>query len=310
MKVAVLGFGHLGKWHCEKARTLLGHDFFAIVESYKEAKLIAKEKFPNIQIVDDISEILDKIDAAIVVTPTSTHFSIVEMLLKNKKHVFCEKPLTTTLKEMESLKTYLSNDLILQVGHIERYQSVWHLWRNYFLNQTRFYFHFKRSGVFKGRATDVHVLTDLLIHDLDLLLWLKKQRPTAVMARGFKLRTKFYDDVEVLFYYEDGSCAQFNMSRNYVKEVREIDFTDERGTIQIDLLTQTVFEAPSHQISAPFVKEHKFEKVDQLLIEQNHFYDCIKNKSQPLVSFNEAYEAQFYLDKVLLSLESQKMINL
>jgi predicted dehydrogenase len=310
MKVAVMGFGHLGKWHCEKALSLLADDFIAIVESFPEAKKNAQEKYPKVKVVDDIKNIINEIDAAIIVTPTSTHYSLVEFLLKNNKHVFCEKPLAVSIDELDKIKPLLKNNLILQVGHIERFQSVWENWKKYFNHSSRFNFHFKRSGVFKGRATDVHVLTDLLIHDLDLLLWLKKEKPVAVKASGFKLRTNFYDEVQAQFYYLDGSCAQFNMSRNYIKEVREIDYTDERGTLQIDLLTQSVFEAPSSQTQPPFVIHHKFEKVDQLQREQSHFYDCIKNNKTPLVGFQEAYEAQFYLDKVLQSLETQKLINL
>src|SRR3989338_3698121 len=138
MKVAVLGYGFLGRWHCEKANTLLNENFYALVEKFPEAQKTAREKFPHLKIVSDLKEIIDQIDAAIVVTPTSTHFEIVSELLKKKKHVFCEKPLGISKDEIEQIKKLADPQLVLQVGHIERFQHVWQEWKKYFEHKSPF----------------------------------------------------------------------------------------------------------------------------------------------------------------------------
>ena len=181
IKIAVLGYGHLGKWHCQKVKHFSHEaELIAIVEKKalsEDVKLLLAKEYPNCLIVNDISEVIDQIDAAIVVTPTSSHFELVDYLLKNKKHVFCEKPLTSTLKESLKLKERVeSSGSTLQVGHSERFHEVWDLLKYY----SDFFKYpsivkINRVAPLKGRATDVDVVQDLMIHDIDLMMFLLKR---------------------------------------------------------------------------------------------------------------------------------------
>ena len=109
IKVAVIGYGNLGKWHCDKAATLDAAHFHAIVEPDPTAKERAKTKYPDVKVVSNIDEIIDEIDAAAVVTPTSFHYEIVKYLLSKGKHVLCEKPLTSNANQAEDLKKLMKN---------------------------------------------------------------------------------------------------------------------------------------------------------------------------------------------------------
>ena len=122
VNVAVIGYGHLGKWHTQKAAGLENSNLVAIVEPFnKEA---AQADYPDVKIVDRINDVIDEIDAAIIVTPTSTHFELTKTLLENNKHVFCEKPLCSTHEQTKELEKYLG-DRVLQVGHSERCHQAW-----------------------------------------------------------------------------------------------------------------------------------------------------------------------------------------
>ncbi|RPJ74347.1 MAG: gfo/Idh/MocA family oxidoreductase, partial [Alphaproteobacteria bacterium] len=133
IRVAVIGYGHLGKWHAQKAEAFPElTELKYIVEKFPAGIEAAKAAHPKVTVVDDISKIINDIDAAFVVTPTSFHFELVEYLLKNKKHVFCEKPITETTSEALKLKELLKGtDLILQVGHSERFHQAWERKENY-----------------------------------------------------------------------------------------------------------------------------------------------------------------------------------
>ena len=112
VRVAVLGYGHLGKWHCQKVEANKEFaDFVAIVEKFPAGQEAARANHPNVKVVSDISEIINDIDAAIVVTPTSTHFELVTYLLKNDKNVFCEKPLLLYFKLQKRKRLFFKLDI-------------------------------------------------------------------------------------------------------------------------------------------------------------------------------------------------------
>ena len=177
IKVAVIGYGHLGKWHAQKAESFPELSVLKyIVEKFPAGQAAAAAAHPNAIIVDDISKCIHDIDAGFVVTPTSFHYDIVEYLLKNKKHVFCEKPVTETTAQALKLKELLlKNPAVLQVGHSERFHQAWEQKSKYSqFFEAPSHITLKRVAPFKGRATDVDVVQDLMIHDLDLLVYLMR----------------------------------------------------------------------------------------------------------------------------------------
>lgn len=307
LKVAVIGFGHLGRWHVQKVLAFPDLvELRYIVEAHPAAREVAQLAHPSIDIVDDIKNIISEIDAAIVVTPTSFHFDIVNYLITNNKHVFCEKPVTTTLQQALQLKDNLGDKkLIVQVGHSERFHKAWELkdlYKKFFAPPS--HITLTRVAPFKGRATDVDVVSDLMIHDLDLLVFLFQEIPTKVQAMGFKMRTQKWDYVTANFSFKSGHRATITVGRNQTKEVRELAVSNTQGTILFDLMKNEVLVASGNFDGPEFVKTSSYEKCDHLLTEHQYFYDSILNNNKPIVSLEDGINAVKLIEKVLESVES------
>ena len=312
IRVAVLGYGHLGKWHCQKVESLDQAELVAIVEPFAANKISAKTAHPKSKIVDDISEVMDEIDAAVIVTPTSTHFELTKLLLQNKKHIFCEKPLCSSFKEVQGLKSLLSENKILQVGHSERCHKVWTDLEQDLKNiNSKFSLKINRVASFKGRATDVDVVQDLMIHDLDLVMYLLSKKPQRLKAIGHKIRTGKWDHATCILEYSDGSFASITSGRNHVKEIRDLEVMHDGGCIYVDLFTNTYSIASSDQFNdGAFVKTSEYEKRDHLLIEHENFYNSILGNEKPMVNYHDGANIVYLIDKVLESLELGTFVDL
>lgn len=313
LRVAVIGYGHLGKWHAQKAQAFPElAELKYIVEKFPAGREAAQASYPGVKIVSDISECINDIDAGIVVTPTSFHFEIVEYLLKNKKHVFCEKPLTETTTQALKLKTLLNEaKVILQVGHSERFHQAWERkekYKQFF--ESPAHITLKRVAPFKGRATDVDVVQDLMIHDLDLLVYLFGETPVSVEAMGFKMRTNRYDYVTANFKFKSGNRATISVGRNQTKEVRELEISNKAGTLLVDLMRNEISEALGSMAGPEFVSLDQYEKRDHLLLEHKHFYHSIIENKKPIISLEDGLLAVRLIDAVLESVESGKEVSL
>lgn len=311
IKVAIIGYGHLGKWHAQKAEAFPElAELKYIVEKFPAGMEAAKAAHPKAVVVDDISKCINDIDAAFVVTPTSFHFELVEYLLKNNKHVFCEKPLTETTAESLKLKELLSGkDLVLQVGHSERFHQAWERKESYKqFFEAPAHISLKRVAPFKGRATDVDVVQDLMIHDLDLLVYLFGETPVSVESVGFKMRTNRYDYVSSNFKFKSGHRATITVGRNQTKEVRELEISNKAGTLLVDLMRNEIQEALGSELGPEFVSLDKYEKRDHLLIEHRHFYDSILHHKAPIVSLEDGLLAVKLIDKVIESVTSGREV--
>lgn len=311
VNVAVIGYGHLGKWHSQKANGLKDANLVAIVESYGPNQKAAREAYPDVKIVSSIDEVMNEIDAAVVVTPTSTHFELVDKLLSNSKHVFCEKPLCSTHEECLKLEDKV-NDRTVQVGHSERCHQAWDVLKDDFKAlPAKKMVKITRFAEFKGRATDVDVVQDLMIHDIDLMLHLFGEQPMSVSSLGHKIRTDKWDHVTSHFFFASGMEVIITSGRNHIKEVRELEVMSSNGCISVDLFkneihfgTNTKFEDDS------YVKTQSYEKRDHLNIEQESFYKSILNKSEPMVTYKDGVNAVYLVTQVLKSLEIQADVKL
>lgn len=312
IKVAVLGYGHLGKWHTQKANDHSDSELVAIVEPFEANKVKARQDYPEVKIVSTLEEIIDEVDAAVIVTPTSTHYELVKYLLQKKKHIFCEKPLCSTEKEAQDLGNYLSADKVLQVGHSERCHEAWEILKDKIDSLSGpISVKLTRAASFKGRATDVDVVQDLMIHDLDLCHYLFQKRIISLSAIGHRIRTSKWDHATAFLKTDDGSVLEITSGRNHIKEIRSLEIMSSQGCIFVDLFTSEIFEADSDSTDeARFVKSSKYEKRDHLAIEQNNFYKSILGKEDPMVTYEDGAFIVGLIDKVLLSLDTKKEIHL
>lgn len=291
IKTAIIGHGHLGKWHAQKVSNHPNSELTAIidkkVENLKEREELEK-LYPSVTITSELSNVIHLIDAAIVVTPTSTHFEVVKELLLAKKHVFCEKPMTQTYEEGKKIKDLLEGiDIVFQVGHSERFHQLWQEMEiiRPFL-KTPGVINMRREAAFKGRAADVDVVSDLMIHDLDILEMLFKKEINLIDVVGIKSVTTNWDHVEALFEIKEGPKAFITSSRIQLEEKRSIEIINEWGTLVIDLLKGQI-----EYINGDQRKVLQFEKKDHLKEEQDCFYKSILNKTPPKVSIQDGLNA-------------------
>jgi len=313
VRVAVLGYGHLGKWHCDKAAAHSDvAEFVAIVEKFPAGQEAARAKHPDVKVVGDVDEVINDIDAAVIVTPTSTHFELVSKLLKAGKHVFCEKPLCSNDEEAYKLREIAADSqLVLQVGQSERFHQAWEMLKENFANlKAPYTVKINRFAAFKGRATDVDVIQDLGIHDLDLVNFLFPHKVKSIQATGYKIRTSKWDHAIVDVELEGGSRAYVTVGRNGVKEVRDLEVMSAEGCIYVDLFTNKIMLGTSSQYEdGTFVKEIDYPKRDHLMLEHTHFYDSILNNKKAVVTLEDGLRAVHLVDCALKSLETNSRIN-
>ena len=308
VRTALFGYGHLGKYHAQKCADIDNCDFVAIVETNKKARQAAQTSYPSVQVVDRPEQIMGQVEALIIAVPTSAHYPLVKQGLEMEKHIFCEKPLCQYFSEGEELAQLAQkSQKVLQVGHSERFHQAWKLIEHSpIVREEGGMIRIERVAPFKGRGTDVDVVRDLMSHDLDLLLHVFGERPKKIYAQGFKVRTSQWDHVNCYIILESGRAASITVGRNHVFEKRSLELINQKGCLYIDLCQHEILTAPSLGSN----QREKYEHQDHLLVEQQSFYRCIQNGQSPIVSIEEGIEVLFYLEKILLALESKQVIEL
>jgi len=209
LKVAVIGAGHMGRYHAEKFARLPGVELAAVVD-----------RDPARAQVSDFRKILGKVEAAVIAVPTNLHHEVARACLENGMHVLIEKPIAATLAEADDLVDLASKkNAVLQVGHVERYNKAFRalvarMDRPLFIDAERL------SG-FKQRGAEVDVILDLMIHDLDLALSLARSEVQAVSACGFRVLTGDTDIASVRIEFANGCVADLTASRVSQAAVRK-----------------------------------------------------------------------------------------
>ncbi|MCT4643119.1 MAG: Gfo/Idh/MocA family oxidoreductase [Bacteriovoracaceae bacterium] len=312
VNVALIGYGHLGKWHAQKADGLEASNLVAIVEPFEKNQLLAKENHPNAKVVASVEEIIDEIDAAIIVTPTSFHFDVTKYLLEKKKHIFCEKPLCSSSDEAVKLSELKDSSLKFQVGHSERCHEAWDKIKPYTDKiEGKVHVKINRFAPFKGRATDVDVVQDLMIHDLDLCHYIFNKKFKSLVADGYKIRTDKWDHVTCYLFAQDGSIFEITSGRNHTYEQRTLEIMSSNGCIFVDMFKNEYSIADNSSTNPQeFVQNYTYEKRDHLNIEQERFYNSILNDSKEMVTFEEGSNIVSVIDKVLESLDKNEEIKL
>ncbi len=306
IKVALVGYGHLGKWHAQKADSLAS--LYAVIDPIAENTERAKENFPNIKTASELDEVLSEVDAVLVVTPTKYHFELCQKVLKAGKHLFCEKPVTETYKQALDLgKLNDSNSLVVQVGHSERCHEAIEFIKKYETQTSKSkVVKFTRTSSFKGRAGDVSVIEDLMIHDIDLALLLFGS-PKTTKSFAYKKYTDHYDYCLSELIYENRSVF-IEASRVAIDEIREVKFHGDGGELKIDLLNLEVSSSTGlNKEGIQVIHQESYEKRDHLYIEQEKFYQAISDKSDPFVSLEDGIKAMQVIEMIkkdLLEYES------
>ena len=237
----------------------------------------------------DYEKLFGAVDAVSIAVPTSLHYNVAKDFLKNNIHVLIEKPITKTLSEADELIEIAgANDLILQVGHIERFNSAVLAIEPY-LKKPKF-IECQRLGPFHKRVGDVGVVLDLMIHDIDIVLGLVKQDVINIEAVGLSTISDFEDVANVRLTFEDGTIADITASRVTKDAVRKMRIFQEDSYVSLDYVTQeaAIFRKTEDKI----IKEKiRIRKKEPLKKELKSFVECVRTFKRPVVSGVEGRRA-------------------
>ena len=233
LRCAVIGVGYLGKFHAEKYAQLANVELVAVVDTDLScAKKIANQL--NCTAFNDYQQLIDRVDAVSIATPTKTHFMIAEFCLANHLHVLLEKPMTSTIQEAEILiKLAKNNQLVLQIGHLERFNSAISALGDR-LSMPRFIESY-RIAPFNLRSTDVNVILDLMIHDIDLIQYLVNAKIKSIAANGMPILSEHIDIANARIEFTNGTVANITASRAGTKQERMMRIFQEDTYITINL---------------------------------------------------------------------------
>lgn len=298
LKIGVFGVGHLGKFHLNNWKEIEGTE---LVGFYDPNDDIAKEVSEKYQLPRflDINSLIEASDAIDIVAPTNFHFELCEKVIRKGKHVFVEKPLANTMDEARQLvKLSQESNIKLQVGHVERFNPAFLALKDVELNPMFIEVH--RLAQFNPRGTEVSVILDLMIHDIDIILSIVKSGVKNISASGVAVMTDTPDIANVRIEFDNGCVANLTSSRISMKRMRKmrlfqkdayigIDFLNKKTEIikQKDQKDSNVFvfdiETPKGKktlaIANPIVPE-----VNAIKKELEEFRDAVVNNTKTIVS--------------------------
>ena len=302
LNIGVVGIGYLGKYHLEKFINNKQCDTKWVVDTNLDN--INLNGHDSIQKSSNYKEILNDIDAISLVTPTKMHFKIAKFFLENKKHVLIEKPMTETVAQAKKLVDLAKkNKVILQVGHLERFNPVMKRLAKEISDPLFIEVH--RLAKFNPRSTDVNVIFDLMIHDIDIVTTLIKKNIKNVSAFGKKIITTSTDIANVRLEFSGGSVANLTASRISQKNERKIRVFEKDKYYSVDFMNSNIKKYIKNSKASKELfgfKEFKYDKTDALKDEINNFILSCLGKEKPLVDGEQgkaAVETATLISKLL-----------
>ncbi|HNR17378.1 MAG TPA: Gfo/Idh/MocA family oxidoreductase [Chitinophagaceae bacterium] len=236
LKIGVFGVGHLGKFHLNNWKEISGVEIVGFFDPHDETAKEVAEKYQLPRFLD-ADALMDACDAIDVVAPTTYHFEWCERAIKKGKHVFVEKPLANTMEEARQLvKLAAESGIKFQVGHVERFNPAFLAVKDMELNPMFIEVH--RLAQFNPRGTEVSVILDLMIHDIDIILSIVKSDVKSISASGVGVMTETPDIANVRIEFHNGCVANLTSSRISMKKMRKIRLFQKDSYIGIDFLNK------------------------------------------------------------------------
>ena len=295
IRAAVIGVGYLGRFHAQKYAQLDACELVAVVDGRQEVRdAVAAEV--KTRAVADYRELLGAVDAVSVVTPTPAHFAIADAFLEAGAHVLVEKPITETPEQARALIARAQGrQRILQVGHLERFNAAI-LAAEPHLSTPRF-MECQRLAPYKERGTDVNVVLDLMIHDIDLVQSLAGSDIVSIDAIGTPVFSGEIDIANARIRFANGCVANTTASRVSLKTERKLRIFEDAAYISLDL-QQKILTLIRKRDGAPqpgqlpvSIEEANLEQGDALKAEIESFLECIRNDRRPIVSGEDGLRA-------------------
>jgi predicted dehydrogenase len=320
LKIGVLGVGHLGKIHLKCIRMIDDYELVGFYDPDEEKSQQAESEF-EIKRFDSVSALINAVDVVDIVTPTVSHFDCASEAIRKSKHVFIEKPIVTTPDEALRLIELASEaDVKVQVGHVERFNPAFTAVEGALKKPMFIEAH--RLAEFNPRGTDVPVVLDLMIHDIDIILSVVKSNIRKVHASGVKVVSDTPDIANARVEFDNGAVANLTASRISLKNMRKTRFFQKDAYITVDFLDKVAEVVRMDEIDEvpddPFAlvidlgedkKKRRiyFEKPEVLPVnaikdELDSFKESILNNTEPRVNIDDGYRAlnlaQMIMEKI------------
>lgn len=298
LKIGVFGVGHLGKFHLNNWKEIPGTEVIGFYDPNDDTAKEVSEKYQIPRFLDP-GMLIDAVDAVDIVAPTNHHFEWCEKAIKKGKHVFVEKPLANTMAEARQLvKLTEESGIKLQVGHVERFNPAFLAVKDMPLNPMFIEVH--RLAQFNPRGTEVSVILDLMIHDIDIILSIVKGDVKSISASGVGVMTETPDIANVRIEFHNGCVANLTSSRISMKKMRKVRLFQKDAYIGIDFLNKKAeiikLKEPkdsnvfSFDIQTPSGKKTiamdnpAVPEVNAIKKELEEFRDAIVNNTKTIVS--------------------------
>ncbi|MFC1708999.1 lipid-A-disaccharide synthase [Candidatus Omnitrophota bacterium] len=305
LKVGVIGIGRLGSVHTRVYHELDSVDLVGICDIDPKKLEKAKSQF-EIPSFLDYKELIGKVDAVSIAVPTKKHYQIAKEFIQNNVHLLVEKPITSKLFHAEELiKLAREHKVILQVGHVERFNSAFSAVQKIVKNPRFIECH--RLSPFPHRSLDIGVVLDVMVHDIDIILGLVNSEVKSVEAVGVPVLTQFEDIANARITFQNGCVCNLTASRISEEAMRKIRIFLSDTYISLDYGSQEAF-LYRKEVKQIIKKLLPIEKEEPLKREIESFIDCVKNNKRPLVSGEEAYQALLLSDKIIHKIWSKKKI--
>ncbi len=288
LRVGVVGVGHIGKNHARLYAATDSAEFTAIFDSNAEVAAGIAQQY-NVRAASSLEEFADLVDAASVATPTNSHFAIAQPLLEKGKHLLVEKPIAEDTAQASRLaEMAVERKLVLQVGHVERFNPVLSALEAR-LTHPRF-IEAHRLSPFPNRSTDIGVVLDLMIHDLEIILHLVRSPVQTIDAVGVPVLSRREDIANARIRFENGCVANITSSRISPERMRKIRVFQGDAYLSLDYQNQTgeIYRKVGGGIERAEVEIEKEEPLKRQILS---FIECARTGLQPKVSGFEATAA-------------------
>ena len=305
IKIGVVGCGHLGEIHIKLLKKSNNFDIKGFIDNDDNKSQEIEKKY-ELKRFYDLDNFSNKIDAVIIATPTAFHFNLAKFFIEQKKHVFIEKPIASTTKEAQELVLLVKKfGLIGQVGHVERFNSAYLNVKNLLKPM---FIEAHRLSHYPERGTDVSVVLDLMIHDIDIILSIVDSKIKSINANGTKVISNNPDIVNARIEFQNGCVANLTASRISLKKMRKMrlfqpdsyismDFdlgkSEQVKIIDHDNLNQYALTLKNYDGKEKEIKiiNYKNKNINAIEEEHNNFYKSIIDNNKPQVSFEEGFKA-------------------
>ncbi|HSW67223.1 MAG TPA: Gfo/Idh/MocA family oxidoreductase [Bacteroidales bacterium] len=317
LKIGVLGAGHLGKIHIRCIKQIAQYELVGFYDLNNSIATEVEKEF-GVKRFNSIDQLIASVDVVDIVTPTISHFDCAQRALKRFRHVFIEKPIVATPPEaLKLIELATEAGVKVQVGHVERFNPAF-LAAAPYINSPMF-IETHRLSQFNPRGTDVPVILDLMIHDIDIVLNVVNADIKKIYASGVSVVSDTPDIANARIEFTNGCVANLTASRISMKNMRKSRFFQRDGYISVDFLDKEVEIIRMRDVdinkTGPFdiileagngkpQKQIFFEKpavpsVNAIVMELESFYSAIKNNTEPPVTINDGYNALLVAHQII-----------